>query len=81
MFATRVALVADHVIAAVVYPSKASLNVPPVGVPPIVSVWTSLVPPDGTPAFCRGTPREPGITCPPEMTGKGKPSVLRRATG
>jgi hypothetical protein len=44
MFASKVAFVADHVIEAVVKPSKANLNVPPVGVPPMVSVSISLVP-------------------------------------
>jgi hypothetical protein len=41
MFAMSVASVALHVIGAVTCPSNASLNVPPVGVPPMVSVWTS----------------------------------------
>ena len=51
ILAIRVLLVADQVIAAVMKPSNLSLKVPPVGVPPIVSVWTSSVPLTGAPAI------------------------------
>jgi hypothetical protein len=44
IFASRVLFVADHVIAEVLLPSNLRMKVPPVGVPPIVSVCTSLVP-------------------------------------
>src|SRR5690242_19873791 len=36
ILARRVAFVADHVIVVVLFPSKRRINVPPVGVPPIV---------------------------------------------
>ena len=48
--AMRVALTVTQVIGARDSPSNASRNVPPVGVPPIVSVCTALVPEPGTPA-------------------------------
>ena len=56
MFVASVASVAVHEIAAVACPANRSVNVPLVGVPPIVTVWTHDVPDTGVPEQKYGPP-------------------------
>src|SRR5262245_18787955 len=65
--ASGVALTFYHVIGAVVFPWKPSWNVPPVGVPVIEIVCTSLTAVAGAPALVYGpsAPETTGIRSPP----------------
>jgi hypothetical protein len=66
--ASRVAFVADQLIAPVVCPANESLKLPPEGVPPMVMVCTSLVPLEGAPAK-RRCPKAPGMVFDDSIVG------------
>src|SRR5690606_571891 len=80
MLDASVAAVALHVIAPVVKPSKVMVNVPAVGVPPMVSVWTSFVPADGTPAFRIGFALAGSPASCAHADGMNRASVRRRVS-